>query len=399
MVAAREQPEPGCGAKLILPGLVGWTVVEMTVAVAVATGLREDDTMRAVRFHGAKDIRVEDVAEPSGQLAPDDVLIAPAVTGICGTDLHEYIAGPIVTPKEPHVFTGASNPQILGHEFSARVLAVGGAVSHVKAGDRISIQPLLSPRNDYYGKRGLYHLSPKMGCVGLSWAWGGMAEKAVVKDYNAQPVPDGITDDQAAMIEPAAVALYGVDRGGITAGSTVLVSGAGPIGALTILAAKAAGASTIIVSEPNPNRRRIIAEIAPYAHIVDPRDGTLAQVVGDLTEEGVGVDVALECVGLEASLNACVQAVRRQGKVVQVGLHMKPASIDAMLWALKDITVEATWCYPTQIWPRIARMIAAGTFPVEKVITARIDAADVVAKGFEALLDPAGQHLKILVTT
>ncbi|MBU2358590.1 MAG: zinc-binding dehydrogenase, partial [Alphaproteobacteria bacterium] len=167
----------------------------------------------------------------------------------------------------------------------------------------------------------------------------------------------------------------------------------------TVLAAHAAGAATIIVSEPNPNRRRIIKDIAPYAHVVDPRSNDLAAIVGDLTEEGVGVDVALECVGMEASLNACVHAVRRQGKVVQVGLHMKPASIDAMLWALKDITVEATWCYPTQIWPRIARMIAAGTFPVERVITARIQAEDVVAKGFEALLDPAGEHLKILVIT
>ncbi len=355
--------------------------------------------MRAVRFHGAKDIRVEDVAEPNAALAPDDVLIAPVVTGICGTDLHEYLAGPIVTPQDPHVFTGATNPQILGHEFSAKVLATGDAVAHVAAGDRISVQPLVMPRDDYYGKRGLYHLSPQMGCIGLSWAWGGMADRAVIKDYNAQPIPDAITDDQAAMIEPAAVALYGVDRGGVTAGSTVLVSGAGPIGALTVLAAYAAGAATIIVSEPNPNRRRILSEIAPYATVVDPGTGTLPAVVADLTEEGVGVDVALECVGLEASLNACVQAVRRQGTVVQVGLHMRPASIDAMLWALKDITVEATWCYPTQIWPRIARMIAAGSFPVEKVITARIDAADVVDQGFEALLDPAGKHLKILVTT
>jgi (R,R)-butanediol dehydrogenase/meso-butanediol dehydrogenase/diacetyl reductase len=355
--------------------------------------------MKAVRFHAARDIRIEDVAEPDGRLAPDDVLIAPMVSGICGTDLHEYVAGPIVTPQTPHVFTGATNPQILGHEFSARVIATGSAVTHVAAGDRVSIQPLLSPRDDYYGKRGLYHLSPKMGCVGLSWAWGGMAEKAVVKDYNAQPVPDGISDEQAAMIEPAAVALYGVDRGGVSAGSTVLVSGAGPIGALTVLAAHAAGASTIIVSEPNPNRRRIIAEIAPYAIVADPKGSDLQTLVRDLTEEGVGVDVALECVGLEASLNACVDAVRRQGRVVQVGLHMKPARIDAMLWALKDITVEATWCYPTQIWPRIARMIAAGIFPVEKVITARIAAEDVVQKGFEALLDPAGEHLKILVTT
>jgi len=355
--------------------------------------------MRAVRFHGAKDIRVEQVAEPETGLAPDDVLIAPIVTGICGTDLHEYLAGPVVTPQEPHVYTGATNPQTLGHELSATVLATGDAVAHVSAGDRISVQPLLSPRNDYYGKRGLYHLSPDMACVGLSWAWGGMAEQAVIKDYNAQPLPAGITDDQAAMIEPAAVALYGVDRGGITAGSTVLVSGAGPIGALTVLAAKAAGASTIIVSEPNPNRRQIISRIAPYAAVVDPGTGDLPGLVRDLTEEGVGVDVALECVGLEVSLDACVEAVRRQGRVVQVGLHMKPASVDAMLWALKDITVEATWCYPTQIWPRIARMISAGDFPVEKIITARIDAEDVVDQGFEALLNPSGEHLKILVTT
>lgn len=355
--------------------------------------------MRAVRFHAARDIRVDDVPPPPDNLAPDDVLVEPFCTGICGTDLHEYIAGPIVTPTEPHVYTGATNPQILGHEFSARVKQVGSAVQHVAPGDRVSIQPLLSPRDDYYGKRGLYHLSPKMGCVGLSWAWGGMAEQAVIKDYNAQPIPDNLTDEQGAMIEPAAVAMYGVDRGGVTAGSTVLVSGAGPIGALTVLAAKAAGASAVIVSEPNPNRRRIISEIAPYAVTVDPKTQNLQEVVQDLTEEGVGVDVALECVGLEASLNACVEAVRRQGKVVQVGLHMNRASVDAMLWALKDIAIEATWCYPVQVWPRIARLIASGDFPVEKVITARIDASDVVDKGFEALLDPAGNHLKIVVRT
>ncbi len=119
----------------------------------------------------------------------------------------------------------------------------------------------------------------------------------------------------------------------------------------------------------------------------------------DRTEQGVGVDVALQCVGLETSLNACIGAVRRVGRVVQVGLHIKRASIDAMQWALKDITVEATWCYPVQVWPRVARLIASGDVPVEKVITARIDAADVVSKGFEARLDPSGQHLNILVRT
>lgn len=353
--------------------------------------------MKAVRFHGAKDIRFEDVEAPDGSLASDEVLIRPLLTGICGTDLHEYMAGPIVTPETPHVYTGAQNPQILGHETSGVVESVGDAISHVKVGDRISVQPLIAPRDDYYAQRGLYHLSEKLGVFGLSWQWGGMAERAVMKDYCAQPIPRNMSDEQAAMIEPAAVALYGVDRGRVTAGSTVLVSGSGPIGALTVLAAKAAGAATVFVAEPNPNRRALIEKIAPYAVPVDPVNEDLIEIIRDRTEAGVGVDVALECVGLEASLNNCALAVRRQGVVVQVGLHMKPAAVDAMLWAQKDITVEATWCYPVQIWPRIARMIAAGDYPVEKVITSRINAENIVEQGFEALMDPEASQLKILV--
>ena len=354
--------------------------------------------MKAIRYHNRRDIRLEDVAAPSGELAPDQVLVEPLVCGICGTDLHEYVAGPIVTPVEPHVYSGATLPQILGHEFSARITGVGRDITHVAVGDRVSIQPLISPRDDYYGRRGLYHLSEKMACVGLSWDWGGLGEQAVVNGYNVFKVPDGITDVQAAMIEPAAVALYGVDRGGVGTGSTVLVSGIGPIGALTLLAVKAAGASAIFVSEPNPNRRAFAQRLVPEAVVFDPTgDEHILETIRAGTEDGVGVDVALECVGAEASLNLCVKAVKRRGTVVQVGLHVKPASIDAMLWALKDITVEATWCYPVTIWPRIAQMIGAGIFPVEQIVTAQISPEDVVEKGFEALLDPNASHMKILV--
>jgi len=353
--------------------------------------------MKAVRFHAAKDIRVEDVPAPSAKLKPNDVLIKPLVTGICGTDLHEYIAGPIVTPQTPHVYTGATNPQILGHETSAIVVDTGSAVSHVKAGDRISVQPLISPRDDYYGRRGLYHLSEKMGCVGLSWPWGGMGELAVVNDYNVAVLPKGVSDVQGAMIEPAAVAVYAADRGHVTSGSTVLISGLGPIGALTLLAVKAAGAAQIFVSEPNAYRRKLAKELVPSAIILDPAETDVASYIKDHTEEGVGVDTAIECVGLERSLNTCAASVRRQGRVVQTGLHMKPAAIDAMLWALKDITVEATWCYPVQSWPRIIRMVESGNFPIEKICTAQIRADDVVKQGFDALLDKSVNHMKILV--
>lgn len=353
--------------------------------------------MRAVRYYDKKDIRVDDVPEPTGRLGETDVLIRPILCGICGTDLHEYVAGPIVTTAEPHIYTGSKLPQILGHEFSAEVLDIGARVDNVKRGDRVSIQPLVSPRDDYYGRRGLYHLSEKMGCVGLSWAWGGMAERAVVNNYNVVRVPDAVSDVQAAMIEPAAVALYAIDRGGVRAGSTVLVSGVGPIGALVLLACRAAGASVMIVSEPNASRRALASRLVPDALVIDPKTVDVAAFVMEHTDEGVGVDVALECVGLEASLNACARAVRRQGTVVQTGLHTRPASIDAMLWANKDISVEATWCYPTTIWPRIVGMIAAGLFPVEEIVTATIDPDDVVKKGFDELLNPGGQNMKILV--
>jgi (R,R)-butanediol dehydrogenase/meso-butanediol dehydrogenase/diacetyl reductase len=139
--------------------------------------------MKAIRFHTKGDIRIEEVPGPS-EPSRGQVLIRPLVCGICGTDLHEYAAGPIYTPIKPHVFTGATLPQILGHELSAEVLETGPDVTSVKRGDRVSIQPLVMPLDDYFSRRGLNHLSPRLGCIGLSWDWGGMAEQALVNDYN-----------------------------------------------------------------------------------------------------------------------------------------------------------------------------------------------------------------------
>ena len=251
--------------------------------------------------------------------------IKPLACGICGTDLHEFAAGPIVTPKTPHRFTGASLPQILGHEFSAEVLEIGSDVQRVRRGDRISIQPLVMPLDDYYSRRGLNHLSPSMGCIGLSWAWGGMGQIAVINDYNANLIPDEVSDEQGALIEPTAVALYGVDRAKVGGGSSVLITGAGPIGALAVLACHAVGATKIFVSEPNANRRRHIEALGVTEAVLDPQRGRRPQILRDATEEGVGVDSAIECSGNEAALNTCVEAVRNRGTVAQVGLHVKRA--------------------------------------------------------------------------
>ena len=116
-------------------------------------------------------------------------------------------------------------------------------------------------------------------------------------------------------------------------------------------------------------------------------------------EENVGVDVAIECVGKENALNTCVEAVRRRGVVVQAGLHVGKASTDPMLWALKDITIEATWCYPITMWPRIIGLVESGKLPISKIIDGRIRAEDVVAQGFDVLTAASNDKLKILVST
>ena len=211
--------------------------------------------MRAVRYHAARDIRVEEIPEPSG-LGHGELLVRPRFCGICGTDLHEYVAGPIVTPSEPHPLTGAQNPQILGHEFSADVLEVGEGVENAQPGDRVAIMPLAFCGYCYFCVRGLNHLCVRMGCVGLSWAWGGLGELAIVNDYQVAVIPDALSYEQGALIEPAAVAEYGVQRGGVRAGDSVLVTGGGPIGALAVLAVQAVGAGAVYLSEPNPVRAK-----------------------------------------------------------------------------------------------------------------------------------------------
>jgi (R,R)-butanediol dehydrogenase/meso-butanediol dehydrogenase/diacetyl reductase len=325
------------------------------------------------------------------------MIVKPKYCGICGTDLHEYAAGPIVTPACPHHFTGAVLPQILGHEFSAEVVETGKEIKRFRVGDRVSIQPLVMQLDDYYSRRGLNHLSRNLGVIGLSWQWGGMGEYAVINEYNAARLPDSVSDEQGAIIEPAAVALYGVDRAGVTAGSTVLIAGAGPIGALTALACEMMGAVKIFVSEPNANRRTFIERLGVTTLVLDPTLVDVAEVVRDHTEEGVGVDVAIECAGHERALNACVEAVRNRGTVAQVGLHIRKVNVDPALWALKDITLEATWCFPITGWPRIISLVESGRFPVERIMTSRIRPSEVVEKGFKALLDPQGIEVKVLI--
>jgi (R,R)-butanediol dehydrogenase/meso-butanediol dehydrogenase/diacetyl reductase len=350
--------------------------------------------MRAARFYTAGDVRIEELPAPE-EPGPGELLVRVRECGICGTDLHEYRHGPVQTRTTPHPRTGAGLPQILGHEFSGVVEAVGPGVRKAAVGDRVAIMPQVFCGECEACSTGFQQRCDAVAVVGLSWPWGGFAEYAIVGDDHVAVLPAEVTDAAGALVEPAAVAVHAVSSSGMQPGETVLVTGGGPIGQLAALAALAAGAGDVYLSEPSPGRRRRAAELG-ISGVIDPR---AEDVAGRLASEtgGAGADVCIECSGVQRALDACLAAVRRGGTVIQTALHLQPVQVDADALVMRDLTLKGVYCYPVTSWQRVIRMIASGRLPVERIVTGRIELDDLVEGGFEALLDEEASQVKVLV--
>lgn len=351
--------------------------------------------MKAAVYYGNRDLRVEDVAEPAGDLEPHQVLLDVAACGICGTDLHEYADGPLLTSPTPHPVNGYSLPQILGHELAGTVLDVGMDVRDVRAGDRVTVIPAIFCGTCHFCLRGQQPHCLNMRSTGYSDAWGGFAARAVVGREQVVVLPDEVSLDEGAMIEPAAVAVWAVTRSGVVPGSRVLITGAGPIGALAALAASAAGATHVYVSETNAGRRQAIGEIGA-TEVFDP---LVMDVPNELRErcDGLGVDVAIECSGNAAALATCIASVRARGTVGQTGIPLKPALVDLPRLTTHALNLVGCWCWPANDFGRIAGLVASGRLPVASVISRTIGIDDIVDDGFENLLAPGTTDTKILV--
>lgn len=350
--------------------------------------------MKAAVWHGARDVRLEDVREPSSP-GPGEFILRSRMVGICGTDVHEYTSGPHVIPVEPHPLTGAHAPLILGHEFAGEVVEVGPGVTSIQRGSRVAIMPLLYCGSCFHCRRGAGHLCVAGAATGLSYQWGGTAPFVCLKEYQAVPIPDELSWKQGALVEPASVAAYGVERSGLRQGDTVLVTGCGPIGALSLLAARAAGAAAVYVSETSPRRATLARELGA-TQVFNPVADDVPAQIRDQTN-GIGADVALECSGVSAGLESCVKSLRADGTVAQVGLFVAPAQVDPFYWALKNIRVVGCWCFHTYGFERIAQLIASGAYPAEKIVTSIVPVEEIVAAGMEELIRPGGEQVKILM--
>ena len=338
--------------------------------------------MKAARWHGRLDIRVENVPEPVPEKG--EVVIKVHRTGICGTDIHDYMSGPHSIPVDkPDPLTGVTAPVIMGHEVCGEITELGPEVTGWDIGDRVVIAPLLHCGKCYFCQRGLYQLCVMQAGLGLQTYWGGFAEYCLVKDYQLKRMPEHMTDEQGAMVEPTCLAMYGIRRGNLQPGDNVLISGGGPIAVLMMMCAYTAGAANVYMTEKHPARIEMMQKLGAKEVFNVTTDNVLEEVM-DRTD-GLGVDVALECTGSESGINLCFDAIRKRGTFVMSGLSLGEVKVKPWSWALKDINMVGLWCCNNYDYDGIIRLVADGKIQSEKLITKTIKLDDVVTEGFEVL--------------
>jgi len=350
--------------------------------------------MHALRFHGPKDLRVERVPRPRPQAG--QVLIEVEWCGICGTDLHEFLAGPIFIPgaDRPHPLTGEVPPVVMGHEFAGTVVEVAQEVTDVAVGDVVAVEPLLRCDTCAQCRAGRYNICERGGVYGLAGWGGGLAEYCAVDRRNVHVLPPGMSAEVGALVEPLAVAWHAMIQSGFRAGQTALVIGAGPIGLALLLCLKAAGARWIGVSEPSTARRAMATSFGADA-VFDPRSDDVVHHARAAVD-GVGPHVSFDASGLPVTLNAALAAVRPTGTAFNVAIWEQSAPIDMALLLGGERTLRSGLCYAGD-YPAVIAALADGRIDPTAMITARIELTDVVEHGFTELVDNKDRHIKILV--
>ncbi|RHW27287.1 2,3-butanediol dehydrogenase [Nocardioides immobilis] len=350
--------------------------------------------MKAARFHGRGDIRIDDVPEPATR--PGTVKVEVEWCGICGTDLHEYLDGPIFAPTadEPHPLTGESVPITLGHEFAGSVVELGAGVTDLRVGDRVVVEPYLVCGRCDACTQGRYNVCASLGFIGLSGAGGGFSQYVVAERRWIHPLGE-LATDVGALVEPLAVAYHAVRLAHTKPGDTALVFGAGPIGLVTTAALRAVGVEQVLVVEPAAVRKQK-APGAGADHVIDPTQADVVDAVMELTS-GRGADVSFECAGIDAVLASAIRATRVGGTVVNVAIWGHEASVAMNDLVFREVNVVGSLAYCDD-HPATIRMIQEGKVEPHQFITGRIGVDDIVKQGFEELIDNKEENVKILVT-
>ncbi|GAA0424867.1 MAG: 2,3-butanediol dehydrogenase [Bacillota bacterium] len=343
--------------------------------------------MKAAVWYGKKDVRVEE--RELKPLKETEVKVRVAWAGICGSDLHEYEEGPVFVPVEKEdPLTGDTTPLTFGHEFAGVVEEVGAKVTTYKPGDRVAVNPTLT-----FGNKS-EDLDPYDGFafIGLNTD-GGFTSFTNVPEKNVYHLPEPLTLQDGALVEPTAVAVQAIKEGGLVFGDTVAVFGAGPIGLLTIIAAKAAGASKIIALDLSETRLQKAKEVGA-THIINSGETDPVKAITDIVPEGV--DVSFEVAGVAPTFEQSIQATKPRGTMVIVSIFARPIEWNPFQLTGKGVKITSSIAYTPTSFQQTIDLMASGQIQPQSVITDEIQLDDIIEKGFEALSKDKSQA-KILV--
>jgi len=334
--------------------------------------------MKACVLHGIGDLRVEDVPMPSP--GKGEVLIKIKAAGICGSDI-------------PRVFTKGTYhfPTIPGHEFSGQIVSVGAGMDEGLIGKKAAIFPLLPCRVCEACQIGEYAQCKSYNYFG-SRCDGGFAEYIAVPLWNLVMVPDSLSYEEAAMAEPAAVAIHALRQAGIEMGDHVVIFGAGPIGLMLGQWASAWGADRVMLVDIDPGKIQF-ARRQGFQHVWNSQEGDPVQWIQELTG-GRGADIAVEGAGVSQTLEQCLKATRPFGKVVAMGNPMGDMKLSQhAYWELlrKQLKIMGTWnssftSLPKNDWELAIRAMELGRIHVKPFITHRFS-LDAGIKPFEMMRD------------
>ncbi|KAJ8417638.1 hypothetical protein AAFF_G00224810 [Aldrovandia affinis] len=316
----------------------------------------------SVVLHSPGDLRLEH--RPIPEPGPNEVLLQMHSVGICGSDVHYWQHGRIGSFE-------VKKPMVLGHEAAGRVVRVGTEVKHLQPGDRVAIEPGVPREMDEFFKTGNYNLSPTIFFCATPPDDGSLCRYYKHSANFCYKLPDGLTFEEGALIEPLSVGIHACRRAGVTLGSTALICGAGPIGLVCLLVAKAMGASQVVISDLSDERLAMAKELGA--------DFPLQVKMGDMPEElarnvegqlGGQPHVTIECTGVESSVQTAIYATRPGGVVVLVGLGSEMATVPLLNAAVREVDIRGVFRY-RNTWPMAIAMLASKQVNVKPLVTHR----------------------------
>lgn len=336
--------------------------------------------MKAAVYKGPRHLEVEEV--PTPKPGPGQVLVKVKYCAICGSDVHRFQHGIMLE--------GA----VMGHEHCGVIADLGQGVDGWQVGDRVvcgggtpppntPAHASMLPRFNYR----TYSLTPQPP--------GGFAEYVLLDAWRLLPIPEEVSDEAACLTEPCSVAVHAVRLSGLKLRDRVAVIGAGPIGLLSLQAARAAGAGAVSVTEPVPLRRDAAFKLGAD-HVLDPSDTNVVDEIVRLTD-GIGPDVVIETAGAGPTLQQALEMVRRDGMVVAAGVSWNPVPVATADWFGREVVMKAIYGSVPAEWQHSLQLMKTGGFQVEPLLTGKAFVPlDDIQEAFENLLNPK-EEIQIVI--